>query len=238
MQVRMQALARYYASSSKRRYNAVQLDHPSPYEAVTYGFGYDSSVDDYKFVRIVYRENCNHSQLEVYTLGSGLWKTIEEIPYTFSETTDRPGLLLNGAFHWLCTAEKTSSSSEVIVSFDISNARLIDVSIPEETTKQEKLVGVLTDYLCLLSSTRSRIHVWVMMDYGVKDSWDKLFNFESYNLEWSPLWIQNSEIFMAAKNESFSYDPKKDILRYAFVFAPAKDNLRLEKQTTRVFVIM
>ncbi|XP_026377790.1 F-box/kelch-repeat protein At3g06240-like [Papaver somniferum] len=216
-----------------REYKNIQIRPPYFYHSIlnvtTYGFGYDSSVDDYKFVRIVYPENCNHSQLEVYTLGSGLWKAIEEIPYTFRETTDRPGLLLNGALHWLCTAKNTFFSSEVIFSFDISNARLIDVPIPEETMEQEKHVGVLTDNLCLMSSARSRIDVWVMMDYGVDDSWAKLFNFKSYNLELTPLWIRNSEILLAIKNEFVSYDPKDDKLQCAYVFAPAKNYLELKK---------
>ncbi|XP_026410066.1 F-box protein At3g07870-like [Papaver somniferum] len=200
------------------------------FNVVNYRFGYDSLVDHFKFVRIIHRKKSNHSKLEVYTLGSGLWKTIEKIPYLFHKTKrEHPGLLLNGALHWLggtTTKNPSSFSSKVIASFDIINERLIDVSIPEETMQRYKHVGVLTDCLCLISSSTDSFDVWVMLDYGVKESWTKKFIVFNANVL-NPLWIQNGELLMITYHNFVSYDPKDGKFEDVLVFAPKKDNIKM-----------
>ncbi|XP_026420695.1 F-box/kelch-repeat protein At3g06240-like [Papaver somniferum] len=205
------------------------LHHPA-YNKISYGFGYDSSMNDYKFVRICYWKKDDYSKLEVYPLGSDLWKTIEKIPYSFHETVDRPGLLFNGALHWI--GINTTKNTQCIVSFDVNNERLTDlsipektmkqVSIPEETMKQDKHVGVLTGFLCLSSTDKCRTDVWVMLDYGVKESWTKQFTFinKPYRKhEFNPLWIQNGKALMAGSTPFVLYNPKgfrfEDVLVYS-----------------------
>ncbi|XP_026378490.1 F-box/kelch-repeat protein At3g06240-like [Papaver somniferum] len=88
--------------------------------SVRYEFGYDSNIDDYKLVRVSDDENTDSFKIEVYTLGSDSWSTIQTpVPYSF------PADVSNNT-----TNQK--SSSEVIVSFHVSSERLVDLSLPEE----------------------------------------------------------------------------------------------------------
>ncbi|XP_026397092.1 putative F-box protein At3g16210 [Papaver somniferum] len=62
-----------------------QLPRPSKkacYDIDYYGFGYDYKNDDYKVVRIVdyFLETGAKSDVEVYTLRSDSWKSIDAIP--------------------------------------------------------------------------------------------------------------------------------------------------------------
>ncbi|OVA15186.1 F-box domain [Macleaya cordata] len=108
---------------------------------ITYGFGYDSNIEDYR---------------------------------------KQPGVLVNGALHWkaIRVVESEDDDLEVIVSFVIVNNRFKDVPQPENLySKLGKEVGVLGGCLCLLDKIdMARVDVWVMGDYGVRESWTKLFS--------------------------------------------------------------
>ncbi|OVA01230.1 F-box domain [Macleaya cordata] len=147
---------------------------------ITFGFGYNCNIEDYKLVRIT--AGSNRSEVMVYSLGSNTWKRIQDIRYNpcYGEQL---GVLVNGALHWIASfwmCSKGSIALEVVlVSFDIGNETFKEVPFPEQLNdkKFHKTVGELGGCLCLLSHVYEVVFVdvWVMKDYGVKESWTKLF---------------------------------------------------------------
>ncbi|XP_026377736.1 F-box/kelch-repeat protein At3g23880-like [Papaver somniferum] len=155
-----------------------------------YGFGYDSNTDDYKLVTISGYENFPGKKIEVYTLGSKCWRTLQSTdpyiflgsrswkamesrePYIFSgHLHESPnGVLINGVLHWsgaMVTTEGTST--KLIVCFDINQDRIMDVPFPEETMqpleslKVYREVGIFRDCLrVVFSIIGTRTDIWVM----------------------------------------------------------------------------
>ncbi|XP_026409004.1 F-box/kelch-repeat protein At3g06240-like [Papaver somniferum] len=114
-----------------------------------YGFGYDNNIDTYKFVRVMdfngnYRSNS--SKVDIYTLGSNSWKSIQNIPYFFEyHYTYLQGVLYKGALHW--HARSLDKHSNVLISFDITRESFGEVALPKEPLKDNKYDDVCTRVL-------------------------------------------------------------------------------------------
>lgn len=186
---------------------------------IRYGFGHDSEIGDYKVVRISGSENSPDCfSMKVYTLGLDSWNCIDNpSSYSFLPFTNTCGLLFHGALHWIGKA-----SSKVIVAFKISSERLLDVPLPEvimvPPENGEELdihVGVLGDCLCLAVLVRDiRSDVWVMQEYGVRESWTKQFTItqDQLSIRWDmykfkPIWsFENGEILINTHTDLILYD--------------------------------
>ncbi|XP_076948076.1 F-box/kelch-repeat protein At3g23880-like [Bidens hawaiensis] len=144
--------------------------HPGFY--VLHGFGYIASTDDYKVVEL---SNCFWNQrktfVKIYSLKGGNWKNA--FLHGFQFHVDY-GKLCNGALHW--AASRSSSYPWTIVSFDLGNETCGEVLQPVyDAGRKDLRLGSLKEWLCVLCSYRGiSADVWVMKDYGVKDSWTKL----------------------------------------------------------------
>ncbi|XP_026409915.1 F-box/kelch-repeat protein At3g06240-like [Papaver somniferum] len=138
--------------------------------------------------------------VQVYTLGSDSWKSIQLSPISCSILWSTPGLFFNGALHW--SASKSTSEDivvpsifypsgkkkeVVIISFDISNYRLVEVPVSEEIRPlpSQNTVGVLNDCFCLVTVDDFWVptDIWVMQEYGVRESWTKRFSITRSRLE-------------------------------------------------------
>ncbi|KAI8558158.1 hypothetical protein RHMOL_Rhmol04G0067700 [Rhododendron molle] len=142
-------------------------------------FGYSPMIDQYKVVRsfrfgvvhpVTGRETC---EAEIYTLGEGSWRSIGEIPTMVYSCSINA--FLNGSLHWI-------DIYSFIYCFDFGSEQLRAVPEPYEFGTGEKkcapfmLVGVLRHCLSLCGfSEPDHVEVWVMKDYGVKESWSKDF---------------------------------------------------------------
>ncbi|XP_026377737.1 F-box/kelch-repeat protein At3g23880-like [Papaver somniferum] len=126
----------------------------------SYGFGYDCARDDYKFVRI------GGNEIQVYTLGSDAWNNTRSTPYpNKGNNSNINGVTFNGALHWLCSTRETST--EVIVSFDISSETISYMPLPIETmpgsVSRADGLGVSRDCLCLyVALPNDDFEIWVM----------------------------------------------------------------------------
>lgn len=144
---------------------------------VLYGFGYDKSSDDYKVVGIscLFKDRARYDTVvKIYSLKIGNWKKIGCFPHGIP--LDDSGKFSNGALHWAASCDFGSSYSWTIVSLDLANESFGEVVQPvyDEGDKDLSL-GVLGEWLTVLCNYRGdRADVWVMKDYGVKDSWTKL----------------------------------------------------------------
>ncbi|XP_057518993.1 F-box protein CPR1-like [Amaranthus tricolor] len=167
--------------------------------AMNFGFGFDSKNDDYKVVRIVDRYSSlgflgYHMDriVHVYSLKKNSWEVIE---WTSPECSMGPSrengaLVNNHLLHWKfwCLLE----SKYRIRCFDLCEKQWInDVPLPDcmemgfntysdqNSNTQDRLLDLWVFdgrlYLSIKNQKQSAVDIWVMNEYGIKDSWVKLF---------------------------------------------------------------
>lgn len=145
---------------------------------IGYGFGYDSKSCSYKFVSIFSEPDTDLSEVQMYRLGSGLWKSFDScIAYQFSR--EEPGVFLDGALHWLVSSHMGNDESQprVLISMDMEDGVFKEIAQPEHMDDFDyTFVGGLRGCLCLLCSvSNAKFEIWQMKDYGVGESWSKVF---------------------------------------------------------------
>lgn len=86
-------------------FTAIELPADTKKWPAWYGFGYDSTNDDYKLVRVVvFTKNDDEmgSEVKIYSLKSNTWKKIQSLPCIKElGMYSRQPSFLNGALHWL-----------------------------------------------------------------------------------------------------------------------------------------
>uniref|UniRef100_A0A5B7A9R3 F-box domain-containing protein n=1 Tax=Davidia involucrata TaxID=16924 RepID=A0A5B7A9R3_DAVIN len=176
----------YLWNPSTRKYRQLPiLPIQSPNKSVgfickTYGFGYDSINDDYKVVRIVEFTGKQHdwfiSEVQSYSLKSNSWRRIQDFPYSL------PFKLVWGVkdrdiLYSVVRRKLVPNSPRFIVAFDIGAEEYRLVPQPDYSFKDFEIsVGVLGGCLCINGFCRDHFDVWIMKDYGVKESWIKLLS--------------------------------------------------------------
>ncbi|XP_058181104.1 F-box protein CPR1-like [Rhododendron vialii] len=156
---------------------------------IAYALGYDSINDDFKVVGFVTRTAArdvlsmppfiSDGPCTVHVFSSKLssWKSIGDFDYPCCLCG--PGSVLNGAPHWFAHGiTDTGECCFRIVCFDVMEEKFKDVPTPiYEVESNLFKVGVLDGCLCAVDIRRPKSHfdVWMMKEYGVKESWTKLF---------------------------------------------------------------
>ncbi|XP_026430861.1 F-box protein CPR1-like [Papaver somniferum] len=209
---------------STREYKCIStLDVNEAYYFLIYGVCYDWKICDYKLFKIVVRERHIDISSEIWVsrLGSNSWNNIGSIPYNIYRAKFC-AKALNGIIHWL-------GKENVVVSFDIIEELTEEFQLPDcyinntsYSPSDYMEVGVLVDDLYLLANAtcgRSNIDLWVMKDYGVTDSWTKIFSLSPDITKFDkllPLHYLNENHQILLKGEHIiwkedalvSYDPK------------------------------
>ncbi|XP_009622437.1 F-box/kelch-repeat protein At3g06240-like [Nicotiana tomentosiformis] len=150
-------------------------EHPS---LSIYGLGYDSTSDGFKILKI---DVDKPYSTQVLALKSGSWQKIDyprNIDNLFSGMDSLA--FVHGAFHWIGLSVYHS-----IVSFNISNEVYGEIPLPDQMCHScnryvETGVSILGGMLCSYSSCidvrgEGTFRIWVMKDYGVNESWIKLY---------------------------------------------------------------
>ncbi|PIA46187.1 hypothetical protein AQUCO_01500006v1 [Aquilegia coerulea] len=149
----------------------------------SYGFGYNSKVNDYVIVRV--EHNCDLSAVHVCSLRKNSWRTLPHVPFAVGYQ-QRTGASVNGYIHWQGSANPRTYIGKIIA-FDIEGESFIEVPLPESISSKKKAsfnmnVAEFEGQLCLVSYDETRYSnkndIWVMKDYGLKESWTKLFSIE------------------------------------------------------------
>ncbi|XP_026408229.1 F-box/kelch-repeat protein At3g06240-like [Papaver somniferum] len=226
--IRMSPETKEEEDPATREYKKISLPICDGYYSVRYGFGYDNSIDDYQLVSVTDYEYAGSFKIKVYTLGSDSWSTIRT-PVPYSVPVDiTHGLLFKGALHWLGTTTDQKSSAEVIISFDVSSKRLMGLSFPERSLVRTmnypihrrvcKNVAVLGDHLCLAFIECSKVDLWLMQDYGVRESWTKQFTCTRLSLTrrllCKPIWcLESGEILIQTDQDLVLYDQRNNTTR-------------------------
>ncbi|XP_057427349.1 F-box/kelch-repeat protein At3g23880-like [Lotus japonicus] len=136
-----------------------------------FGFGYDSSKDDYLVVIV-----SNHvTPVQFFSLRANVWKYIQstDLPPLNLCYNHRPGLLLNEAIHWLaCGHDKTKN---VIVAFDLLERRLLEIPLPDDLACNLKSCALLAHggLLSVYVKRSDTLEIFVMEKYKIQSSWTK-----------------------------------------------------------------
>ncbi|CAI9772594.1 unnamed protein product [Fraxinus pennsylvanica] len=164
-------------------------------QIVMFGFGFHPITKEYKLIKIVYYPNVNNlkiarkcsrlmtshrSDVQIYNLGTNEWRSMGEAPYRL-EKRSSPGVLVSGRLHWMSQMAKYT---RIIVSFDLSNDSFREIPNPDTghliwTSSHVAVLGG-----CLSAATHSgngALDIWVMKEYGVQESWVKMFTLGAYS---------------------------------------------------------
>ncbi|KAK0588572.1 hypothetical protein LWI29_002798 [Acer saccharum] len=145
------------------------------------GFGITQSTNQYKLIQILnckdQAENSDNFQVQIFTLGTNMWRNIGYLPYKLIQPSY--GAFLNGVLHWYA---HSPDKTEFMCSFDLENEHFQPFPGPpiqdhgQCRPVNSISVGVSGSFLYLCDGfLESNIDIWVMKNYGVKRSWAKEF---------------------------------------------------------------
>ncbi|KAL2926252.1 hypothetical protein RDABS01_007057 [Bienertia sinuspersici] len=193
------------------------------------GFGFDNGSHDYKV--LTYKHMCFPSSstiahAELYTLNSNTWKEINvgeefqptgNLPYSSSYPS------INGVFSWF---EIDNHVEKVIFSFDMKIEVFIKTRLPDYNGIPSKRVhgclASLKDSLAFihdypLGGISKCFDVWVLGEYGVRESWMKQLIIGPLEGVTAPLGFwKNGELILEVDDDRkklASYDPITDDMK-------------------------
>ncbi|XP_071727123.1 F-box/kelch-repeat protein At3g06240-like [Rutidosis leptorrhynchoides] len=144
----------------------------------SYGFGVSSLSGEYKVIRIFHDNTLSRRVLhaEIYTLGTGKWRSLTLGHVTYS-VYGYSGTFLNNHIHW--NIHEYEDPHKKICTFDIDNETFQLFPSPpvdlEEDLWYLRMLGVLDGCLCYSCYCRTScvVSIWVMKEYGIGNSWQK-----------------------------------------------------------------
>ncbi|XVF62749.1 hypothetical protein PTKIN_Ptkin09bG0033300 [Pterospermum kingtungense] len=215
-----------------------------------YGFGYDSSTDDYKLFFGVegswrpFRQrkitNFKETKVFIYSLRKNSWRMVPSPPTDplFFPHQVLSGSFVNGNLNWLTGDRQT----EEILAFDLKTERISMMPVPNKGNASFVIfnMGVLDGRLCLTFynyefSLNQPIEIWVMKEHGVHESWTKLLTIgEKYSSSYKPLCVSKGEevIVINEKKELIRCDDEESILEK---FSICKCVPEMSKYSTPVY---
>ncbi|KAM5565860.1 F-box protein [Rosa sericea] len=181
------------------------------------GLGFSAVTNEYKVLRTstsVY--DPGDREAEIYTIGSrGMWRSIGKAPVPSVELPMNS--YLHGALHWVPSVSVFYPICECIHSFDFGKEEFRGLPLPSCVVHLEEpwRLGVLQGCLFLgVSDYYNECDVWVMKDYGVQESWTKVFviknlllpDMEDYGVQVCPyfepvMFLSDGSILISYSNE-------------------------------------
>ncbi|OMO70215.1 hypothetical protein COLO4_28698 [Corchorus olitorius] len=137
-----------------------------------FGFGYDSSTQDYKIIRF----QTDPYILQVFSLKDNCWRsinsTIEQFPYLLEHPV---AVQVCGFLHW----QVIGPNPDIVLTFDLGQEKFGElINIPKDPEEDTRIVGVGILQGCLCVTRRIGFNksfgIWAMKKYGVAESWTKL----------------------------------------------------------------
>jgi molecular chaperone HtpG len=217
--------------------------HRRPFH-VLHGFGYDHVTDDYKVIRfvdsipVVVGEDNDGEEFvdearssyeifwEIYSLRSNSWKKLDvNVPNRYYYTLNRRiGAYTNGVCHWWARTDDSDDVEECLVSFNFSNEMLFTTPMPSYLDVSlsfkyvERQLVVLNESIALISTytEMATIHISILGELGVKESWTKLFTITCLPFIEKPIGVGNlNNIVFFKKNDNklASIDLKTKIIK-------------------------
>ncbi|KAF7813725.1 F-box/kelch-repeat protein [Senna tora] len=163
------------------------LTMPFQFPSYIYGFGYDAFNDDYLIVRAksnVYDDNCP-SVFEFFSVKANSWEQIEQDTNFLSvKAMERPrtGLFMNGAIHWLAFRIRHRPSVKFILAFNLTERNFMEIPLLDYFYMDFCYLGTMGGCLSLCDVSDYAAEIWLMKEYGVKESWTRPFVVPLFNI--------------------------------------------------------
>uniref|UniRef100_A0A7N2M1L9 F-box domain-containing protein n=1 Tax=Quercus lobata TaxID=97700 RepID=A0A7N2M1L9_QUELO len=148
---------------------------------VAHGLVYHSQTNDFKILRILFEKELPLA--EVYTLSTDSWRSVEISVESLRgspivDIRGKPFVFVNGALHSLIYTK----DHKFILCFDLNEERFREIMLPQnyfdEFSNKFELperLAVFKGFLALVVFGGYDIcQIWVMMEYGVVESWTKI----------------------------------------------------------------
>ncbi|ESR37452.1 hypothetical protein CICLE_v10029490mg [Citrus x clementina] len=125
------------------------------------------------------KNKVDYTEVTVYSLKTNFWRQIKESSFSFFFPL-RTEALAVGALHWLTF--KTTSTTEgygLILAFDLKTEKFFQAPLPDIKDKACFDFHVLSGSLsltCIIYNHQQPGSIWVMKEYGMMESWTKLFS--------------------------------------------------------------
>ncbi|XP_048134315.1 F-box/kelch-repeat protein At3g23880-like [Rhodamnia argentea] len=203
---------------TRKRKVVLQPDPQHP--ILRLGFGFDARSNDYKIVRLRHypgRVRKEELVAQIYSLSTDSWRILE---YEGTDVWARgpPAVFFNGSLHWfLLKFNDLHYVYSSILSFDVAHEVFDEMALPEELCCMNLVlsVAVVNGLLAVLISCKEEVRygescsVWVMREYGVPESWTKLYTFETCTrVKQFYGFTRNSEVLMVmADGGRVSWNP-------------------------------
>jgi len=142
-----------------------------------FSFGYNSLTDNYKVI-VVFKYDkwigrwVKKIELKLHTLGTNFWRSIKKFPFG-AVRFDMLGKFVGGAINWLVFKDSYRRTSCFIVAFDLGKESYQKVLLPNRRVDVIDFPTLAVLKGCL--SVTYGDDVWIMKEYGNKESWIKLF---------------------------------------------------------------
>ncbi|GAU19577.1 hypothetical protein TSUD_303900 [Trifolium subterraneum] len=198
-----------------------------------FSFGYDHVNDVYKVIAISCFKD-KYEEVDVYTLGTNYWRSIQDFPYSRLSMYD-PGVFVGGAVNWLASEEVSNSSDcHDIVSLDLEKESYQKISPPDLEKDGFWDLAMVRDCLCIFARSdffdqnigcyKFCLDVWIMKEYGIKESWTKLYHFPYLGYQYPYL----KTVYISDDDQLlFSFD-NNDQLKWA-VYNSKNGNVKIPK---------
>ena len=194
----------------------------SPY-VYCLGFGYHAPTNEYKVVRIMYLDD-DTPLAEIYALNTREWHRFTFPPSaSFIVQQATVSVSMNGALHWLAHNFMQDAYHNFILSFDLGDEIVYhEVPVPKDLEIEggqysleggqiAKLNGLLAlhgGFNNYYECHAKKYDVWVMKEYGVVESWTKLYSIDfGVRLGRVIGFKKNGEVLILTSND-------KDLLLY------------------------
>ncbi|XP_048433623.1 F-box/kelch-repeat protein At3g23880-like [Pyrus x bretschneideri] len=152
--------------------------------AAAIDFGFDDMTADYKVVRVATPSNelRGPTMAEVYSLATGSWRSLGSVAPQCAIYGRKKHLFFNGALHW--PAVRRTRDDHFILTFDVCSELFRKISMPKSVIWRSPL-GLLLSVsgdrksiaLFVMDDTsKEYLDIWVMKEYGVRESWTKLIS--------------------------------------------------------------
>ncbi|XP_030967187.1 F-box/kelch-repeat protein At3g06240-like [Quercus lobata] len=157
---------------------------------VKLGFAYHSENNDYKVLKILSYPWIGLNLTQVYSLSSDSWRRVGMSLRANVKASDDSFLslapLVSGALHWMSRVVEGEEERkvEVIMSFDVNSEEFRMLRMPDGAMSIVRFQTRLASFkgkLAFLTFGQSeqrgayQYSIWVMREYGVLESWNKLF---------------------------------------------------------------
>ncbi|KAL6203668.1 hypothetical protein ACLB2K_027368 [Fragaria x ananassa] len=173
--------------------------------SVSCGFGNVMATDEHKLVFF----DPSDSAVHIFSTRDSKWKVIKAPHSKFPEHDGRPLLVSNGACHWVSNEVQPGEPS--IHAFDLTEEEFRQLPLPllalmpePDCVPAKQIATQVLREGCLCVSSRNwhgNVEFWEMKEYGVPESWVKLFHFSVQDLPdvfasanvWFPILVTECE---------------------------------------------